>query len=217
MPLSRPPAPSSRVPVREVLAVYAVKNTSDPANGQEVVTMDDEKIELLKQVFLDMNELSSFTSTTPGEGSGADTTTLYITVITKMVDEMADLYGFSYRVDWCAIFVSWCADQCGYIDAGVMPKFAGCVQGSQWFKDRGCWQDRSYEPQPGDIIFYGWDDPGGFSGQQGEVPDHVGIVERVENGRVYTVEGNSGDRCVQRNCPVGYYEIFGYGISSQVK
>ena len=36
-------------------------------------------------------------------------------------------------------------------------------------------------------------------------------VERVENGRVYTVEGNSGDKCVQRSYPVGYYQIYGYG------
>lgn len=121
-------------------------------------------------------------------------------------------YGFSYRVDWCAIFVSWCADQCGYIETGVMPKFAGCVQGSRWFKERGLWQDRSYEPQPGDIIFFDWDDPGGFSGSQDGIPDHVGIVDRVENGRVYTVEGNSGDKCCQRSYTVGYYEIYGYGM-----
>ena len=31
-------------------------------------------------------------------------------------------YGFSSRVEWCAIFVSWCANQCGYIDAGIVPQ-----------------------------------------------------------------------------------------------
>jgi len=36
-------------------------------------------------------------------------------------------YGFIGRVEWCACFVSWCADQCGYIDAGIIPKFAGCI------------------------------------------------------------------------------------------
>ncbi len=51
-------------------------------------------------------------------------------------------YGFSHRVDWCAIFVSWCANECGYIDARVIPKFAGCVQDSRWFKERGLWQDK---------------------------------------------------------------------------
>lgn len=48
-------------------------------------------------------------------------------------------YGFGSRVEWCACFVSWCADQCGYIDTGVVPKYAGCVNGVQWFKDRGQW------------------------------------------------------------------------------
>lgn len=120
-------------------------------------------------------------------------------------------YGFNSRVDWCAIFVSWCANECGYLDAGVIPKFAGCITGSQWFKDRGLWQDRNYEPRPGDLIFFDWDDPGGFSGPQDGLCDHVGIVEKVENGVVYTVEGNSGDKCREAHYPVGYYQIYGYG------
>lgn len=116
-------------------------------------------------------------------------------------------YGFDSRVEWCACFVSWCANECGYIDAGVIPKFAACAsQGVPWFKERGLWQDNSYEPRPGDIIFFDWDD----GGQDGS-SDHVGIVEKVENGRVYTVEGNSGDSVRQNSYPVGYYEIYGYG------
>ena len=259
----------SRAPWVEILAVYAVKTTSDPTNGQEVVTITDGKKALLKQVFWDMNQLSGFTSTVPGEDDDEeDTTTLYITATHKTADEMADVYnftadqrrqlaellsdeyrelwnavlygigtgsgeivavalsqvgnlggqpywswyGFSSRVNWCACFVSWCANECGYIDAGVIPKFSGCVQGSRWFKERRLWQDKSYTPNPGDIIFFDWDDPDGYSGPQDGVPDHVGIVARVENGRVYTIEGNSGDRCCQRSYPVGYYEIYGYGI-----
>lgn len=119
-------------------------------------------------------------------------------------------YGFDSRVEWCACFVSWCANECGYIDAGVIPKFSGCTGGSNWFKNRNLWQDNSYEPRPGDIIFFDWDNKGS-SGPQDNVPDHVGIVERVEDGVVYTVEGNSGDSCRQRSYSVGYYEIWGYG------
>ena len=119
-------------------------------------------------------------------------------------------YGFNSRVEWCACFVSWCANECGYIDAGVIPKFAGCTGGSDWFKDRGQWQDGDYEPHPGDLIFFDWDEKGS-SGPQDDVPDHVGIVERVENGVVYTVEGNSGDSCRQNTYSVGHYEIWGYG------
>ena len=116
-------------------------------------------------------------------------------------------YGFNSRVEWCACFVSWCANECGYIDAGVIPKYAGCVNGVQWFKDRGQWLDNSAEPAPGMIIFFDWADE---SGQDG-LSDHTGIVQKVENGRVYTVEGNSSDSVRQNSYPVGYYEILGYG------
>ena len=61
-------------------------------------------------------------------------------------------YGFDGRVEWCACFVSWCANECGYIDSGVIPKFAGCANGVQWFKDRGQWQDSGFEPSAGQII-----------------------------------------------------------------
>ena len=52
--------------------------------------------------------------------------------------------GFEERVDWCACFVSWCANECGYIEKGVIPKFAGCTsEGMAWFKAKELWQDRN--------------------------------------------------------------------------
>lgn len=62
------------------------------------------------------------------------------------------------------------------------------------------------------IIFFDWDSPDGASGPQDGLPDHVGIVQKVENGYVYTIEGNTSDSCAQRRYPVGYYEIYGYGV-----
>ena len=112
--------------------------------------------------------------------------------------------GFDGRVEWCACFVSWCADQCGYLDSGIVPKFAGCVDGANWFKGNGQWQDRNYEPTAGTIIFFDWENDG--------ETDHVGIVEKCENGVVYTVEGNSGDACRQNQYSVGSSSIYGYGI-----
>ena len=120
-------------------------------------------------------------------------------------------YGFESRVSWCACFVSWCADQCGYIDAGIIPKFSGCVTGVNWFRGQNRWLDGSAEPNPGMIIFFDWDNKGG-SGPQDGLADHVGIVQRVENGIVYTIERNSGDSCRQNQYPVGHYEILGYGV-----
>ena len=113
-------------------------------------------------------------------------------------------YGFEGRVEWCACFVSWCADQCGYIESGIIPKFSGCVDGANWFKGNGQWKDRSYEPSAGDIIFFDWEGDG--------ETDHVGIVEKCENGAVYTVEGNSGDACRQKQYTVGSSSIYGYGV-----
>ena len=113
-------------------------------------------------------------------------------------------YGFDGRVEWCACFVSWCADQCSYIESGIIPKFAGCVDGANWFKGNGQWKDRSYEPSTGDIIFFDWEGDG--------ETDHVGIVEKCENGVVYTVEGNSGDACRQKQYTVGSSSIYGYGV-----
>ena len=115
-------------------------------------------------------------------------------------------YGFSYRVEWCACFVSWCADQCGYIDAGILPKFAGVYGGIAWFKERGQWLDNSAIPEPGMIAFFDW------AGD--DAPDHVGIVESCDGAYVYTIEGNSSDSCCRRSYPVGYYEIYGYGTYS---
>lgn len=245
----------SRAVWPEVLAIYAVKTTTDPDNAQEVATMDDSKKAILKDIFWQMNEISSrtetkteevITETDDGHGNIVESTStvtrtyLYITVSHKTADEMADQYnfstgdgeivtvalsqignvggepywswyGFNSRVEWCACFVSWCANECGYIDAGVIPKFAGCVWGVEWFRDRGLWQDNSYEPRPGDIIFFDWDNKGSSGPQDGE-SDHVGIVEKVENGTVYTVEGNSGDSCRENHYAVGYYEILGYGV-----
>ena len=113
-------------------------------------------------------------------------------------------WGLDYRVEWCAIFVSWCADQCGYLDAGVLPKMEGVRPYVDWFIERGQWQGRDYEPSPGDIIFFDWESDG--------LADHVGIVEKVEGGLIYTVEGNSGDRCVENHYYLGSAPVYGFGL-----
>ena len=113
-------------------------------------------------------------------------------------------YGFDSRVEWCACFVSWCAEQCGYLESGVIPKFSLCSDGVDWFQARGQFQDASYVPAAGDIIFFDW-------GNDGTI-DHVGIVESVTNGVVNTIEGNSGDICARRSYSMGSDSIYGYGV-----
>ena len=112
-------------------------------------------------------------------------------------------YGFTEHVEWCACFVSWCANKCGYLDT-IIPKFAGCSTGVHWFKARNQWAERTITPEPGMIIFFDWDGDG--------VPDHTGIVEKSENTCVYTIEGNTSDSCRRRQYTVGDSQIFGYGI-----
>ena len=116
-------------------------------------------------------------------------------------------YGFSSHAEWCACFVSWCANECGYIEGGIFPKFAVCGDGEDWFKARGQWLYGAETPAPGMIIFFDW----ATDGLDGKA-DHVGIVEKVEDGRVHTIEGNRRDKCVRNSYPVGWYEVMGYGV-----
>ena len=254
---------------KEVLAVYAVKTTTDP-EGQDVASMDEEKRRLLAEVFWEMNQLSAnvetrteTTQNEDGEAVKTEITVLVISVSHKTAQEMAvqlgfddsqkeqlqellspeyddlwnellygialgsgngDLvavaqsqvgnvggapywswYGFNSRVEWCAIFVSWCADQCGLLDSGAIPRFSGVGTGVNWFQSRGQWLPSSATPEPGMLIFFKW------YGSDSLIADHVGIVERVENGRVYTIEGNSNDMVRRNSYPIGYGEIVGYG------
>lgn len=113
-------------------------------------------------------------------------------------------YGFHSRVAWCACFVSWCANKCGYIENGIFPKFASCMNGAAWFRQHGQWKDRSYVPKAGDIIFFNW------NGDQ--KIDHVGIVVNTSKGKVNTIEGNSRNRCRRKSYDLGSSWIVGYGV-----
>ena len=114
-------------------------------------------------------------------------------------------YGFSSRVEWCACFVSWCADQCGYIESGVMPKHSYCPTGVEWFRSRGQWQDRNSIPAPGAIIYFDWGGDG--------IADHVGIVESCDGSTVYTIEGNANDAVKRLSYSIGSTKIMGYGTT----
>lgn len=198
-----------------VTSVYLYITVSHKTAEEMVQTyhFDQEQQKMVKELLADGNA-SMWTSVLYGIG-GSDEQ--IVAVALSQVGNVGgepywSWYGFSSHVEWCACFVSWCANECGYIENGIIPKFAGCVGGINWFKERGQWADNSIEPTPGMLIFFDWDDPDGLSGSQDGLSDHVGIVEKVEGGRVYTIEGNSGDACRQRSYPVGYYEIMGYGM-----
>lgn len=264
----------SKAPWKEVLAVFAVKTTTDAGNPLDVITMDETRQKLLESVFWRMNSISSRVEEEKNieivleedpDGNPVETTkttterVLYIElshissdeaasvcgfgapqldILRQLLEEKNDLlwqamlydinrssndiveaaasqignsggqpywswYGFGSRVEWCACFVSWCADQCGYIESEAIPKFAYCPTGVQWFKDAGRWQDRGYAPQPGDIIFFDW--------QGDDESDHVGIVESCDGTTVFAIEGNSGDAYQRNSYDIRSASIIGYG------
>lgn len=113
-------------------------------------------------------------------------------------------WGFTERQEWCACFVSWCADQAGLIQSGAVPKFSVCTDGKNWFQNQGRWQGAGSMPSPGAIIFFDWEHDG--------TCDHVGIVERCDGTTVYTIEGNSGDAVKERSYSISSDSIMGYGM-----
>lgn len=116
-------------------------------------------------------------------------------------------YGFIEPVDWCACFVSWCADEAGLIEDGMVPKFAEVNEGIRWFKNQDRWIDTEeepdYKPAPGTLIFFDWEQDG--------IADHVGIVENCRRGVVYTIEGNLGDMCRNMRYSLNKDAIIGFG------
>ncbi|MGD9605256.1 MAG: CHAP domain-containing protein [Bacilli bacterium] len=102
--------------------------------------------------------------------------------------------------EWCAMFVSWCANEAG-ITTSIIPKYAACVVGREWFEQRGLFQYKeSYQPKKGDIIFF-----------LSSGSSHTGIVTNSNETTVYTIEGNSANRVAQRSYPLLYDTITGYG------
>jgi len=118
-------------------------------------------------------------------------------------------YGAWYPMNynpWCAMFVSWCAEQAG-IPTSVIPKHASCDVGVNWFKRNSVWHDSAYHggtytPMAGDIIYFG------VVGDS----DHVGYVTGVKNGYVHTIEGNASDKVMQKSYAIGSSKILGYGV-----
>lgn len=111
-------------------------------------------------------------------------------------------YGFDFRTEWCAIFVTW-----AYRQAGASgPSFIRCnSQGRKWFTDRGRWKPRGYaDIAPGDSIFFDWN--------KDNSADHVGLVIGRDNEYVYTVEGNRSDTCIANKYKLDCPDILGYGL-----
>lgn len=118
-------------------------------------------------------------------------------------------YKVKYTDEWCATTVSACAIKCGY--TAIIPTECGCEPMINLFKKIGCWRENeNYTPSPGDVIFYDWQDNG--VGDDTGRSDHVGIVEKVNNGVITVIEGNFANRVMRRSIRVNARYIRGYGL-----
>ncbi len=121
-------------------------------------------------------------------------------------------YGKWYGINpgaWCAMFVSWCANQAG-IPKTTITSHASCDIGMQWFQKNGYWQwspacGGTYQPKRGDIIY--------FRTNTNQVADstHVGIVYDSDASKVYTIEGNASNKCQKKSYALSSAYIIGYG------
>ena len=111
--------------------------------------------------------------------------------------------GYSYRIEWCACFISWLAEKLKITD--IIPVDMSCNSQIKKFKALGVWHTDS-NIQSGDILYYDWDKSGDA--------DHVGIVIKNTNGILTVIEGNKGNEpydCVgKREIGCNSSLIFGY-------
>lgn len=116
----------------------------------------------------------------------------------------ATRYSNGRREPWCANFVAWSYRKAGKPLPGNQRSLASVQYMEDQMKSAGKFHRGT--PKPGDIIFF--KNRGGSDRGRGR---HVGIVESVKNGRVHTIEGNSGNRVRRRSYPLSAWRISGYG------
>lgn len=111
-------------------------------------------------------------------------------------------YGAPYG-EWCAMFVSFCLHYAQIPEDGV-PRAANCERWREALSSLDAYkgQEEGYAPEPGDLIF--------FRNEKGKIY-HVGIVERVSETAVYTIEGNRGKSVRRCDYDLENPDIAGYG------
>ena len=110
---------------------------------------------------------------------------------------------------WCAAFVSVVGAAMHLSDI-IFPE-CSCLRMMQKYIKAGCWEESdAYRPRTGDVIFYGWTDAG--TGDFQGPPDHVGIVQSVDDDMISVIEGNYQDQVKVRRIAVNARYIRGYGL-----
>lgn len=114
---------------------------------------------------------------------------------------------------WCHMLISWAANKAG-ISTSIIPKTASCAVGRDFFMKKGRWHYRlGYTPKRGDIVYF---TTKGYPNGSG----HVGVVYKIANGCIYTIEGNTsagnsvvdnGGEVCYKSYPMTHTAIYGYG------
>ncbi len=111
--------------------------------------------------------------------------------------------GVSYGYAWCAAFVSWCLRQAG-VPAELAKTEISCSRMTNWFISRKLFYgaDSGYRPVLGDIIMFADEDS----------PSHVGFVLGVKDDKVYTIEGNGGEKVATHSYSLTSGYLYGYCV-----
>ena len=109
---------------------------------------------------------------------------------------------------WCAAFAMNILEEAGVLDLEGLENRNYTPTIMAWAQEKGIWAEAgSYEPKPGDAVMFDWDGD--------KTPNHIGIVEKVENGSVHTIEGNTGDSVARKSYDLSSSYILGYLIGGK--
>ena len=187
-------------------------NHLSAADEAAALSFNDEQIAELNEL-LDIKNASLWAQVLRGVGLGSNE--LVNLALSQLGNEGGEKFwrwaGLDSRCAWCALFVSWCADQTGLLGTQI-PYFSFVSDGVSWFESNDKWiagsevDSTNYDKivYPGMLIFFDWE-PDGY-------PNHVGIVTKVENGYIYTVEGNKSDAVAEGTYSADSDNIFGFGV-----
>lgn len=116
-------------------------------------------------------------------------------------------YKVKYSDSWCATFISALAIKCKY--TSIMPIECSCHYMIKLAKSMGIWKESDlYRAKAGDLILYDWQDNG--KGENVGVPDHIGIIEKIENDKYIVIEGNYDNEVKRRKISVNGRYIRGF-------
>lgn len=102
-------------------------------------------------------------------------------------DKLPRGYKMTMKDAWCAATTTALAFKLGATD--IIPCECSCTKLIALAKEMGIWvEDESVTPSPGWLALYDWGDNG--KGDCTGNPEHIGIVEKVENGNIIVIEGN---------------------------